>query len=209
MQSGRPLLSALAAAALMALVLIVFSSGARAKGPESATIAGPWIDQPIELVNTSKADLVRRLMEQTGLWFGGHALEELDETPTGELGPSHTLTWVNAGPPGRSVAERTIRQIIYLEADGGPVIHTPAQASLDDWGAGVIGWFAAPSDLRDTLVELAVPMSAADVARASEPVSRAALWVFAVAVLALVSGLARAMWARPRSAPMSREGDRA
>jgi hypothetical protein len=57
------------------------------------------------------------------------------------------------------VEERTIRQEIYLEAENGPVIHTPAQESLQGWGSERIGWFAAPSGLRDTLAELGVPIS--------------------------------------------------
>jgi hypothetical protein len=55
--------------------------------------------------------------------------------------------------------ERTIRQEIYLKAENGPVIHTPAQESLQGWGSERIGWFAAPSGLRDTLAELGVPIS--------------------------------------------------
>ena len=47
---------------------------------------------------------------------------EATEEPAGELGPGYTLTWINAGPPGESADQRTIRQVIYLEAENGPVI---------------------------------------------------------------------------------------
>jgi hypothetical protein len=71
------------------------------------------------------------------------------------------VTWINSGAPGESVDSRTIRQLIYLGAEDGPAIHTPAQDGLHGWEPGVTGWFVAPSGLRDTLAELAVPISAA------------------------------------------------
>lgn len=155
------LLKVITVVAFIAFVLFGFINPAFAKGPESAIITGPGIDQPIELIDIANRDLVARLMEQTGLWYATGDLPQPIDKPAGDLGPSYTLTWINSGPPGASLDERTIRQEIYLEAENGPVIHTPDQEPLQGWGPERIGWFAAPSGLRDTLTKLGAPISPA------------------------------------------------
>ena len=137
----RILMRVLAGAALIATVIFGVISRVDAKGPESVVITGPEFDQPIELMDTADIDLMSRLMEQSGIWYGTGDLPKPLAKQPGELGPAYTLTWVNGGPPGKSVAERTIRQFIYLDAERGPMIHTPAQETLENWGPGVIGWF--------------------------------------------------------------------
>ena len=140
-------------------VLVGFTHPVSAKGPESVTITGSGIDQPLELMATTNHDLIVQLMEQTGLWYGTG--EPLQEEQLVHLGPVYTLTWVNIGPPEKSVEERTIRQLIYMYAENGPLIQTPDQESLQGWGPDAIGWFAAPVELRDTLIEMGVPIAAA------------------------------------------------
>ncbi len=157
-RTARSLVRLFVWTAFTTTILFGFSDPVSAKGPQSATISGPGIDRPIELLDTSDIDLVVKLMEQTGLWYDTGDPLPFGE-PKGELGHSYTLTWINSGPPAKSTADRTIRQLIYLDAEGGPVLHTPAQDNLQGWGPGVIGWFAAPPGLRDTLTELGVPIS--------------------------------------------------
>jgi hypothetical protein len=149
-------------------------------------------------MDSANFDLVARLMEQTGLWYTTGDLPDLLDEPPGELGSGYTLTWINAGPPDKSVAERTIRQLIYLDAKNGPVIYTPDQIGLPGWGPGVIGWFAAPSGLRDTLAELGVPMAAGSSFNAAAPSEiRADTFLYlGVAGLALIVGLAGLIAAR-------------
>jgi hypothetical protein len=65
----RPLVRVLIGTAFMAGVLFGFSAPVYAKGPESVTINGPGINQPIELLNSADHDLVVQLMEQMGLWY--------------------------------------------------------------------------------------------------------------------------------------------
>lgn len=152
------LVKILAVLLFMAVVLFAINDPVIAKGPESVTITGPGIDQPINLMDNNDIDLEVRLMEQMGLWYGtGIPLNSkaLDEAQ----GPRYTLTWVNSGPPSMTVEERTIYQYIYLNAESGPLIHTPDQDSLRGWGSGVIGWFIAPGELEDTLTELGAPIS--------------------------------------------------
>lgn len=158
----RRLVAVLAGVAFAAAVLFGLMDSVAAKGPESAIITGPGIGRPIELIDYTLGtapDLLARLMEQTGIWYATGDLPRPIEEPAGELGPGYTLTWINSGPPDKGVDERTIRQEIYLDAEGGPLIYTPAQDSLQNWGPGRTGWFAAPSGLRDTLAGLGVPVS--------------------------------------------------
>ncbi len=162
MRPGIPFASVIRLAAgvgLAAATLLGAAYAAGAKGPVSVTIAGPGIARPIELMESGDPELMNRLMLQTGLWYGGGP--RLQEAPPGALGPAYTLTWVNAGPPGEHLENRTIYQLIYLEAESGPLIHTPAQQGLVNWGAGVIGWYPAPDGLRDTLTEFGVPTQTA------------------------------------------------
>ncbi|MDX1437839.1 MAG: hypothetical protein R3335_13590 [Anaerolineales bacterium] len=151
----------LAKALLLSLLMFGLVFTASAKGPMSATISGPGIDAPVELVDTTSPDLLFKLMEQSGIWYGTGDLPRPIEAPAGELGPAYTLTWVNSGPPNESVEARTIRQLIYLQAEGGALIYTPVQDSLKNWGAGVTGWFAAPAGLPATMAALGVPLPAA------------------------------------------------
>jgi len=142
---------------MVAAAIVVTTGGtAFAKGPESATLIGPDIDEPIELKNDPD---LGRLLEQSGIWTGTSG-RRIPTEPTGDLGPMYTLTWINMGPPDATVEERTIRQFLYPYAEPGPVVHTPEQLGLEGWGGDVVGWFMAPEDLTDTLVALGVPVSA-------------------------------------------------
>lgn len=146
-------------------IVVAIGGTALAKGPASATITGPGIDQPIEVIDadyfdSDYSDHVKELMQQTGLWFGASGGTRIPAEPAGDLGPAYTLTWINSSGARGSVEERTIRQLLYLHAEGGPVIHTPPQVGLEGWGPDVIGWFTAPDGLRDTLAALGVPVSA-------------------------------------------------
>jgi hypothetical protein len=147
---------------------------ALAKGPESATLAGPGIEGPTELNQNNPA--VGQLMQQSGIWNGPGV--PLSSAPTGNLGPVYTLTWVNSGPPDAPVAERTIRQFIYPQAENGPVIHTPVQDGLEGWGPDVVGWFEASDGLIHALLTLGIPAPAppneADTVAASETEGKAA-----------------------------------
>jgi hypothetical protein len=142
---------------VVACAIVVTTVGtALAKGPESATLSGPGIDGPTELNQNDPQ--VGQLMELSGIWF--ETDQRLPSEPVGNLGPAYTLTWVNSGPPEDTVEERTIRQILYPYAEGGPLIHTPPQVGLVGWGSGVLGWSEAPDRVIETLQALGVPAPA-------------------------------------------------
>lgn len=158
----------------MTLILLIgLSMAAQAKGPASAILTGPGIEEPVELINESKSfdtyenDAPIRLIGLTGLWYGPRTETT---TPPKDLGPAFTLTWVNSGPPGDPIEERTIYQYMYLDAVGGPVIHTPEQIGLDGWGPEVIGWFVAPEELAGTIDEV-IAWSTTEEAAALQPVT--------------------------------------
>lgn len=148
-----------------ALVLILAAAPAMAKGPASATITGPGIDQPIELFDHRQSGQVMAkqivdLIEQTGLWYATPSLERIDQP--GGLGEPLVLAW--------GEGSRMIRQDIYLHAEGGPVIHTlEGQPSLEAWGGEITGWFRAPTELVDTLRAFGVPTDAGRTAAISSP----------------------------------------
>lgn len=155
-------------------ILVTANTGiALGKGPESVTLTGPGIDSPIELMDSvdwpiscdssCPPDPMVRLMEQSGLWYGTGDLIAIDK-PEGDLGLRYVLTWIRGGFDGESIEGRTFHQFVYLEVEDGPVIHTPEQEGLVDWGSDVTGWFRASDDLADTLASLGVPLSGAGVA---------------------------------------------
>lgn len=142
----------------LTFVLILAGAGVSlAKGAESGVLSGPTIDRPISLIDPGKSfdtyenDAPIRLVRQTGLWSGpGPSVT----VPPGDLGDRYVLTWVNMGPPGDPVEERTIYQYLYPNAADGPLIHTPEQVGLEGWGVQVIGWFEGPTDLANTIDEI-------------------------------------------------------
>ena len=151
-------------------ILVTANAGtALGKGPESVTLTGPGIDSPVELMdavdwpiscdNSCPPDPMVRLMEQSGLWYATGDLPIAIDEPQGNLGARHVLTWIRGGFADETVEERTIHQFIYLQADDGPVVHTPAQEGLAEWGSGVTGWFLASDDLADILASLSAPLA--------------------------------------------------
>lgn len=155
----------------LALVVVV-GARAQAKGAESVTLSGPGIDKPIELFDPSKSfdtyenDAPVTLSGLTGLWSASRSPAA---APPEEPGPAYTMTWV-MGPPGDPIELRTVYQYVYLDAPGGPLIHTPEQIGLDGWGAEMIGWFEAPEEIGPTIEEV-IAWSTSDEAAALQPVT--------------------------------------
>lgn len=187
----------LTTAAIIALAMVGLAEPAAAKGPASITITGPGIDGPIELIETVDTDQLRRLMEQSGVWYAtGDLPAPLGEKPTGELGPSYMLTWVILGPPGTPEEERTIRQLIYPQAENGPIIHT--QEVPEGWGQEVLGWFAAPPTFTETLTSLGTPLTEASFDQPN--------WNGPLFALLIGAAIGILVWRLLRFTPMRRSG---
>lgn len=169
----------LAISGLALMLSLTFATAAVAKGPESATLVGPGIDAPIVFLDqsrphmTSSAEPPLSLVGLTALW---QAPVPSPTVPPDELGAPYTVTWYPFG----SLPDRQIVQHIYLDAAGGPVIHTPKQIGLDGWGPDVIGWFPAPEGLEEAIDEIVVW---------GRPVGPTPAWVLPVIALAVISGL--------------------
>jgi hypothetical protein len=203
--------SGLISATIVATAMAFTASTALVKGPESVTLDGPGIDEPIEL-DTVDPGLVGRAMEQTGLWWAARGDRPLPiKEPLGGLGPGYTLTWVLYAEPGRREDE-PIRQLVYPFAPGGVVVHTPSQKGLRGVPE-VVGWFEAPA-LQGTLARLGVPVPAASWLRGARPPElaevasaerqRVGASPYLVAGLGLVAVLAVVVAARHRSMGLRR-----
>lgn len=142
-------------------ILFAFTGSALAKGPSSVTIFGPGFDPPLELMGEANFDLIFLLMEQSGLWYASGDLPTPMDEPSGDLGPAYTLTWINSGPPGSPVEQRTYRQLLYPQADAGVLIYIPPQDSLNYRPPEAFGWYTAPDGMLETLAELGAPISQA------------------------------------------------
>ncbi len=174
-----------AARVIFALVLLaavmVVGGTAWAKGPMTAVIAGPGIDEPIVVSGTfdGTGDApIARLADAMGLdplfvGIDGHALpQEMAQAPTG---PTYRVswTWFNGS---------VIPLEIYPAAEGGPLVHAePGLYRSEDGDAGFGirgGWYRADDELLDVLDELGVPLER----RGAPP----------LLVVALVAGVAAA-----------------
>ncbi|MDX6387324.1 MAG: hypothetical protein QOD85_1126 [Gaiellaceae bacterium] len=161
MRRALPALAALAVALLL-------PAAAAAKGPSTATIAGPGLDHALE-INREGGDASQLgiLVEGGGLFAQVYQPTPRLTTktrPAGQLGPRYDVTYIVPGPNGDS----TLRQDLYPYADTGPLTYmTPAQRF---WGSQSTngGWFRGSSQLKQMLVRAGLP-SAAPVAHAGHP----------------------------------------
>lgn len=146
-------------ASVIAMLMFGLAASALAKGPKSGTLEGPGITEPIELFDQRPAHEIQpspsRLLDLTQLWRGAPP----PTSPPTDLGDPYTITWVNMGPPSATVEERTIVQHIYLDAERGPLIHTPHQPGLEGWGDSVKGWFEAPQVLEEVIEDIVATAS--------------------------------------------------
>jgi hypothetical protein len=159
----KRVLPALAAVA----VALLLPAAAAAKGPSTATIAGPGLDHALEI----KGDGEGGSATQLGILVegGGFFAQVYDPTPRlttkarpgGQLGPRYDVTYVVPGPNGDS----TLKQDLYPYAATGPLTYmTPAQKF---WGSQSTngGWYRGSAQLTQMLVRAGLPATA-PVARA-------------------------------------------
>jgi hypothetical protein len=155
----RRICAALATVLSLLLVSIALAEPAVGKGPESVTISGPGLDEPIDVLGgTEAADapsyLVVALTELTNLWETSEA-GLTPEPHTERLHERYTLTGLMARPSEADPDDYTVRQDLYPNvAFGGPAVYIHPSRYLRTEG----GWFQASPALRDTLSALGIPV---------------------------------------------------
>lgn len=137
-------------ASLLATILLA-AAPALAKGPDSATITGPGLSQPIEVQPAEPAkEAALGLLRQASA-IDAVLIPEIEQefaatAPSGDLGPRYRLAW-HLPEDGSQVV-----QDLYPYADAGPFLHTPPQRHVVR-----TGWHQAPPMLKDTLTGLGLP----------------------------------------------------
>jgi hypothetical protein len=150
---------ALLAAAFVALGAV---DAAVAKGPTAATIDGPGTGGGISLGNGADGGVVgsAQFADQAGFFpaaFRQTPDPMLESSPSSELGPRYTVTYVLPGPGG---SEDRLLQDLYPYASGGPVTYTKPGQSFFGTQRTRGGWYDAPPALKDTLVRIGLPATA-------------------------------------------------
>jgi hypothetical protein len=183
--------------------LLITPSVAHAKGPDQATIDGTGMTTPVSISGTEGAsgDL-STLVELAGLFpaaMGQTPDPMLAAAPDVFLGPKLSITWrIPDGDP----TPGTVRQDLYLYAEGGPLTYTaPGQQFLGSERTRG-GWFRTPAALRSrwavfglptgSALEAAARPTAASSTGPSGSGSRQSWPLFAVIAAAVVCGVALA-----------------
>ena len=125
---------------------------ALAKGPASATITGPGIDEPIVLDGDPHPDSGSQLAEfslATGFWklaygadIDGRGLNIFEVAPTRELGPEYVVVWSHGGAGG------DVTSLVYPHAAGGPLVFVEPAVYITDMNMETHGgWFVSTDDV--------------------------------------------------------------
>jgi hypothetical protein len=144
----------IAAAASVAVALSV-ATGAAAKGPESAKLTGPGLEQR-SLTFAGSGEMgqgtpLGTLVDATGFFaqmYGQTPDPTLKTRPRGTLGPQYRITYVVPGPNG--IRSRVV-QHVYPFAKPTPLTYiSPTQRY---WGGRLAhgGWFRSTIALRQAL----------------------------------------------------------
>ena len=133
---------ALPAVAALAVALLL-PAAAAAKGPSTATIAGPGLDHALEIKGYGEggdATPLGILVEGGGFFaqvFQPTPRLTTKARPAGQLGPRYDVTYTVPGPHGDS----TLRQDLYPYATSGPLTYMAPGEKF--WGSQSTngGWF--------------------------------------------------------------------
>ena len=131
------------------LTVLLVPSAAHAKGPDQATIDGAGMATPVSIAGTEgSGDDLGTLADVSGLWPATYAQRPdpmVTAAPTKDLGPKLVITWriPDGGPSPASV-----RQELYLYAEGGPLTYTAPNQPLMGSERTTGGWFRTPSALQ-------------------------------------------------------------
>lgn len=204
------------AAGMSVAAAITLATPALAKGPSQARITGPGLVRAIVVSGQGEPGqqgALAVLAGQTGLFsvlFGADAVAGLEAPaplrtppPRSSLGPRYTVRYTVPGiapQPGEQFGQ--IRQYLYPDAVGGPVIYTPPGQDGFGQPLQVTGWLRGGPPLTRTLAQLGVPVRpgtraapatsppAAHPAAAHHAGSGALAWLIAVAAVIAAAALA-------------------
>ena len=182
-----------AALSLGAVVAVVVSGPAEAKGPSQAVIEGPGIEQPILLrapgSDTIGLDLGALIMS-SGFFpeICRPCDERLHRQPETDLGPRYEVTYVMSG-----ARRDRVTQYVYPFARPHPVTYMPDGQAV--WGHRTAGgWFVANNTLRRGLLRLGVPEPATPIPWTDPVAHHPTVTEISIAALAVLIVLAAALW---------------
>jgi hypothetical protein len=180
----------LAVAAPLAVVALAVVPAAQAKGPTSATISGPGLEEPVRLAALSEGQRLSRywqLVEGLGFFpaaFGQITSPLLPARPAGDLGPRYTIRY---GLPMGYGRRAVVVQHLYPYADGGPATYMPpGQKIFGHKTRG--GWYRAAPGVKAALLARGLPAARPPAGTGTGTRNTAAVGVALIAALLGVLG---------------------
>lgn len=147
---------------IVAALALLAPTGAAAKGPSAATIAGPGLSSPVSVTGEREGDASTDLglLVMDGGWFqqvfgaSGSPGVRLHSAPRG-LGARYVVTYT---VPGGSTTSK-LEQSLYPYAAGGPVTYMrPGQVFWDTQKTSG-GWNRGTAQLKQMLLSAGLPKS--------------------------------------------------
>jgi hypothetical protein len=161
---------------LVAVAALAAPATALAKGPDEATITGPGLDKAITITGPEEdGSPMMAFAEAAGFFpavFAQTPDPMLPDRPKGDLGPRYTIKYHVPGPEGDAY---TISQDLYPYALPSAVTYTKSGQDIFEIPEGTRGgwWTDASLTLKDQLVALGLPKTAAAAEDASASSSSA------------------------------------
>ena len=144
-----------AAAAVSVVAALSVATGASAKGPQSASLAGPGLEQrSLTFVGNGEMGQgtpLGKLVDSTGFFaqmYGQTPDPTLKTRPTGTLGPRYRVTYVVPGPNG--IRSRVVQDVYPFAKPTALTYMRPAQRY---WGSRLThgGWYTTSATLKRVL----------------------------------------------------------
>ena len=146
---------------------LLLPTAAAAKGPSEASISGGNLSKTIKIVGNGESDQtpLGQLTQEAGFFpaaFGQSPDPMLHKRPSGDLGPRLTIHYV---VPGGDNQTFYIGQDVYPYAKAGAFTYMKPNQPI--FGMATIGGWYRAYGLKQTLVKLGLPASAARTASSS------------------------------------------
>jgi hypothetical protein len=144
---------------LVALLALVLTGSAAAKGPSEAKITGPGLNSALTIKGVGEGDTstdLGLLVNDAGFFpqaFGQSPSPMLRAQPP-NLGPRYTVTYT---VPGSTTS--TLEQELYPYASGGPASFMRPGQKFWDTQSTVGGWYRGTPQLKSMLVRAGLPAS--------------------------------------------------